>query len=599
MDTYFHLDQIDANPWQPRDGEDEEHIEKLAASILSDGLMQVPVGRIVGDRTGTEWRVQLAFGHSRLAAFGVLRCTDHPGFELMPVVIRELSDEEMFRLAISENVQRRDLSPMEEARAMLRFRDEFGKTSSEIGELFGLAESSVRNKIRLLGLPVDLRQAAQDGRLSEGAARELLSLFELPEAVQKQAKNVRDASTFGWTDVVEQALRGRPADDIRGLITKAVQEVGNDLSAAKWKWDAVYDLGIEGNASETCKGCAFHVTREKKDWCVNKRCWITREQLLKLEILARASAATGIRPSEDLTKSEYEFSKLETDKAKEIRASGCDSLRLVYVDSVPTHKQAMMVDGHPQVQVMCNRRNGQCTCANGIDARAKLAAAGIRVEKPVGGQMPTVTIDRREAERAGALPGQMRMTSAQDLKDLASQARRAKSQLREEVKAMQDDFAKRVARAFENRNGRVMAELLLTFVYSTERYKYQDAMAEEILYKATLHLAESLYDLNYYTTPDLGDAVKRFNEFLRGAKLTEMALAVETGEPVYEAIEETERPAPVFEGKRLVEVFEAQEEAEARREMDAAVDAMAARRLPGQAEGETLVDYFARGGDYA
>ena len=177
------IDAILPNPWQPREHEDPEHIKSLALSIAAEGLLQVPVGRRAGDK------VELAFGHSRLAAYKWIRdvqpTSNIPGdWTSMPVIVREISDEEMFRLAISENVQRRDLTPIEEARAMKRYRDEFGKTSAEIGVLFGMAESTVRNKMRLIELPAEAQTALEDGKITENGARRLLSVQKILSPAQ-------------------------------------------------------------------------------------------------------------------------------------------------------------------------------------------------------------------------------------------------------------------------------------------------------------------------------------------------------------------------------------------------------------------------------
>ncbi|GAP11765.1 ParB/RepB/Spo0J family partition protein [Bellilinea caldifistulae] len=196
----FPIYSIFPNPWQPRTEEDAEHIEALAASILADGLLQEPVGRLcdasgkpvsvrevmtrindpreIFEKLGCD--VQLAFGHSRLAAYRLLdkRC-DNGQWGEMPVRIKDISDEEMFRLAVSENIQRRDLTPIEEARAMRRYREEFGKTSREIGELFGISESAVRNKMRLLELPEKVQLYLAGGVITEHFARRLLSVQKI------------------------------------------------------------------------------------------------------------------------------------------------------------------------------------------------------------------------------------------------------------------------------------------------------------------------------------------------------------------------------------------------------------------------------------
>lgn len=211
------LDKIDPNPYQPRMGEDEEHIIGLAISIARDSLMQIPSARKAGDR------YQLLFGHSRLAAIKLLRrlrdvallseiCTSADAesllaqawraaqaakddFMTMPLNLVDASDEGMFRAAIAENEQRKDLGTVERARAMARYRDEFGKSSAEIGELFGKAPETVRGTLRYLELPVDAQRMLDNGQLSQGAARALLSMQRvvsekvIAEAAKSMAEN--------------------------------------------------------------------------------------------------------------------------------------------------------------------------------------------------------------------------------------------------------------------------------------------------------------------------------------------------------------------------------------------------------------------------
>src|SRR3990170_4696628 len=114
------IDQLLPNPYQTREREDSEQVAEVAGSILKVGLLQVPVGR----RTDGKG-VQLAFGHTRLAAYRKLVTDGHRDFEQMPVDVRELSDQGMFELAIRENLERKDLTPIEEARAMATYRDQF------------------------------------------------------------------------------------------------------------------------------------------------------------------------------------------------------------------------------------------------------------------------------------------------------------------------------------------------------------------------------------------------------------------------------------------------------------------------------------------
>lgn len=216
------LEAIQANPWQPRESEDQDHIQALAMSIHEDGLLQKPVGRLVtaGNRSAfaisdidfygmkmnlramladatpaKAWekvfaphklQVELAFGHSRLAAYQRLReaqeISDVKGdWTMMPIIVRDLTNEEMFRFAITENIQRKSLNAIEEAKAMAFYRDDFEKTSAEIGELFGLSDSAVRNKMRLLKLPDFVQDMLRKRSISEGVGRVLVNLFEVPQ----------------------------------------------------------------------------------------------------------------------------------------------------------------------------------------------------------------------------------------------------------------------------------------------------------------------------------------------------------------------------------------------------------------------------------
>lgn len=226
MELQIDLDFIEPNPWQPRDAEDAEHVKKVADSIEREGLMQTPVGRWhhpdgapvpnMGEyeptmwlalMLSTGWRMQLAFGHTRLAAFKLLRSrrTDN-GYSRMPVQIRELSDEEMFRQSVSENLARKDLSPIEEAKAMRRYKDDFGKTSEEIGQLFGgLSGTAVRNRMRLLDLPEQTQELITQGSLSESIARKLLAVEKvLPEVTNVVAKELAENGITNPNTVTER-----------------------------------------------------------------------------------------------------------------------------------------------------------------------------------------------------------------------------------------------------------------------------------------------------------------------------------------------------------------------------------------------------------
>jgi len=221
VQMFVRLEMIQANPWQPRENQSLEEIEKLALSIESDTLLQKPVARYVGELE----KYQLAFGHRRLAAYQWLRDhrLDQNVWNSMPLMVRPMSDEEMFRLAVAENLRRQDLTPIEEAKSMIRYRDEFGKSSVEIGELYGLSDSAVRNKIRLLKLPALVQDLLRRRQITEGAARALVNMYELTDEELLAAEEVDDA--IKPSEIIEISASGAPPQQIAGLVEQLVERV--------------------------------------------------------------------------------------------------------------------------------------------------------------------------------------------------------------------------------------------------------------------------------------------------------------------------------------------------------------------------------------
>ncbi len=189
------LDDILDNPFQTRTL--YASIEELADSILkmlpaqpeTSGLMQVPSGRLViNSETGWEVLppdakdpgafVQLAFGHRRLRAFHYLLQVDDPAieqFKTFPVNLLPLTDQQMADLAWEENARRKNLSSIEEAEALNHAIETFDYTQTEIGDRWGLSQSAVANKLRLLKLPDNAKQALRAGEITERTGRALLT----------------------------------------------------------------------------------------------------------------------------------------------------------------------------------------------------------------------------------------------------------------------------------------------------------------------------------------------------------------------------------------------------------------------------------------
>ncbi len=164
------LSLIDPNPWQPRTTFKAEDVEALAESIERAGLSQYPALRPAGER------FQIQSGEMRFRAYKLInaRRPDDARYQALPAVVREVSDEDMSVLALEENRQRRDLSPIEEARAIKRHLEEFGVTQTAMGQKLNLAQETISNMVRVLSLPPEVLALVESGALPFSGARSLL-----------------------------------------------------------------------------------------------------------------------------------------------------------------------------------------------------------------------------------------------------------------------------------------------------------------------------------------------------------------------------------------------------------------------------------------
>jgi ParB family chromosome partitioning protein len=164
--TNLPLPLIDANPFQPRRTFDPLELAALVQSIQQHGLIQPIVARRVGDR------YQLVAGERRL------RAAQEAGLAEVPARVIEADDQQVFELAIVENLQRTDLNAIEKARAFRDYIERFGSTQDELAIRLSLDRSTVSNFIRLLDLPTAIQQTVEAGKLSQGHARALLAFSD-------------------------------------------------------------------------------------------------------------------------------------------------------------------------------------------------------------------------------------------------------------------------------------------------------------------------------------------------------------------------------------------------------------------------------------
>ncbi|MDQ0429174.1 MULTISPECIES: ParB/RepB/Spo0J family partition protein [Caryophanaceae] len=177
--------EIRTNPYQPRKIFDQAALEELAESIKEHGILQPIVVRKAGEK------FELVVGERRFRAAKLIKLKE------VPAIIKELTDQQMMELAILENLQREDLTPIEEAEAYQKLMEALNLTQEQLAFRLGKSRPHIANHVRLLALPQNVRKLISDKELSMGHGRTLLGLRSkklIPETAEKVVKenlNVR------------------------------------------------------------------------------------------------------------------------------------------------------------------------------------------------------------------------------------------------------------------------------------------------------------------------------------------------------------------------------------------------------------------------
>lgn len=435
---YVAIDLVDDNPWQPRQTLDPERLRELRDSIVqlrerrpqTFGLLQVPGGRLVAvdgsagmyeieaSTVETEdisaylrengLRVQLAFGHRRAAAIRGLAVDWPDRWGVLPVELGVFGDQEMAIAAWTENKDREDIRPMEEARAIQKMIEDFRWTQQQAAEKLGLNRATVANKLRLMRLPAEAQQALDAGTLSERAAIALIPLSELEPAAYSAVQGL------GWADprqLIERAP-GMTSDRIRDEVERIIAYASRPLEGVRFY---AKPFALEGVRAATCAACPVKITRGNKHRCQVTVCFALKSTQHRDDQVAGLRAAFPQLPivdvHRDLTYNQREeFHDAEARMSLQQIATSeqpCQNLHAWYK---PGHNGVAPADW-PEFQMVCVHAAGAgCACLKKARRAAQQRDPAYRSEqqlkKQVGEQVTTpaiATLRRAAAEEPSIL----------------------------------------------------------------------------------------------------------------------------------------------------------------------------------------------------
>lgn len=220
------VEDLRPNPHQPRQHFDKQALEQMAESIKQYGILQ-PL--VVTPLEGTEYAI--------IAGERRWRAAQLAGLKKVPAIVRTMKELERLEVAIVENVQRVDLSPLEQAVSIERLHQQFSMTYDSIAKRLGKAPSTINNTVRLLQLPEEARTALHEQEISEGHARAILALKDYPEkqaellsVIIKQGWSVRQAERYVVS--IKEGFREKEATKVRMQTeTPATKKLSKKLGA--------------------------------------------------------------------------------------------------------------------------------------------------------------------------------------------------------------------------------------------------------------------------------------------------------------------------------------------------------------------------------
>ena len=245
--TTVRLSLLEPNKDQPRSKFDDESLNELADSIKENGVLQPILVRPLNNGG-----YQIVAGERRWRASRLAELTE------VPVLIKDLDDKQTMQIALIENIQRQDLSPIEEALAYKNLMDTYDMTQDEVAKAVGKSRSAVANFLRLLNISDKLKELVSEGKLSAGHARTLVGLDE-----EKQIEIANDSIENNWSvRQLEEYVSMLPSeDDLKDKEKKAEQKI---LKENSFKQDMPFLREFEQSINSNSTDLKVKIRSDKK-----------------------------------------------------------------------------------------------------------------------------------------------------------------------------------------------------------------------------------------------------------------------------------------------------------------------------------------------
>jgi len=257
------INKIHPNPYQPRKEFNQEALNSLAESIKKYGVLQPIIVTRVERKTeiGITTEYQIIAGERRFRASKIV------GLKQIPVIIKERNSQEKLEIALIENVQRKNLNPVDKAEALNQLKEEFALNEKEIAQIAGMSRESVANSIRVLTLPEEIIIALREEKITEGHARALLSIKEVD--IQKKVFEEILSNSYSVRDV-EKISRGEKPKERKAPKATVGQFENKDAFEKKAKTILGYDkLKVNNKKGKIQLIVDFDSENEFKNWTKN------------------------------------------------------------------------------------------------------------------------------------------------------------------------------------------------------------------------------------------------------------------------------------------------------------------------------------------